>query len=60
MYSGVTNQVKKTISRFREAAYSGCFRGDGKLLAAGSEDGAVKIFDVSSRAILRSCRGHRK
>ncbi len=60
VYSGTTNQVTKTISRFREAAYSGCFRDDGKLLAAGTEDGVVKVFDVSSRAILRQCRGHRK
>ena len=43
MYSSATNQVKKTISRFKEAAYSGCFRHDGRLLAAGSEEGVVKV-----------------
>ena len=43
VYSAATNQVKKTISRFREVAYSGCFRHDGKLLAAGSEEGVVKV-----------------
>ena len=43
VYSAATNQVRKTISRFREVAYSGCFRHDGKLLAAGSEEGVVKV-----------------
>jgi hypothetical protein len=43
VYSAATNQVKKSISRFNQSAYSGCFRGDGKLLAAGSEEGVVKV-----------------
>jgi len=43
VYSSATNQVKKTVSRFKEAAYSGCFRHDGRLLAAGSEEGVVKV-----------------
>lgn len=43
VYSAATNQVKKTISRFQQSAYSGCFRHDGQLLAAGSEEGVVKV-----------------
>ena len=43
VYSSATNQIKKTVSRFKEAAYSGCFRHDGSLLAAGSEEGVVKV-----------------
>lgn len=35
--------MKKTISRFRQIAYSGTFRNDGQLLAAGSEEGVVKV-----------------
>lgn len=46
VYSGATNQVKKSISRFHQSAYSGCFRNDGKLLAAGSEEGVVKVGDA--------------
>lgn len=53
MYSAATNQVKKTISRFREVAYSGCFRHDGKLLAAGSEEGVVKV-GWSGKGVARS------
>lgn len=44
MYSASTNQVKKSISRFHQSAYSGCFRQDGQLLAAGSEEGVVKVW----------------
>lgn len=43
MYSATTNQVKKTISRFGQCAYSACFRRDGQLIAAGSEEGVVKV-----------------
>lgn len=43
VYSAATNQVKKSISRFQQIAYSGCFRNDGKLLAAGSEEGVVQV-----------------
>ena len=43
MYSEATNQIKKTISRFQQSAHSACFRADGKLLAAGSEEGVVKV-----------------
>ena len=46
MYSSVTNEVEKTISRFEEVAYSGCFRHDGQLLAAGSEGGVVKVKGI--------------
>ena len=60
IYSSTSHQVIKSVSRFTEAAYSGCFRGDGKLLAAGGHDGAVKVFEVNSRAILRQFKGHTK
>ena len=60
IYSSTSHQVIKSISRFTEAAYSGCFRGDGKLLAAGGHDGTIKVFEVKSRAILRQFKGHTK
>ncbi|XP_070543000.1 U3 small nucleolar RNA-associated protein 15 homolog [Ptychodera flava] len=60
IYSPQTNQVVKTISRFKDTAYCGSFRSDGKLLVAGSEEGAIRLFDISqaSRSILRMFRGH--
>lgn len=33
----------RSISKFADQAYCGTFRGDGKLLAAGDESGAVQV-----------------
>ena len=35
--------MKKTISKFKEAAYGGTFRNDGQLIAAGDKNGSVKV-----------------
>lgn len=59
IYDGVTGEVKKTISRFTDVAYSGTFRSDGQLLAAGGETGIVQVFDLGSRQILRQLKGHK-
>ena len=58
LYSARTNMQLKAFSRFRDVAYSGNFRSDGKLICAGGEDPIVKVFDVGSRAVLRSFKGH--
>ncbi|KAK9478727.1 WD40-repeat-containing domain protein [Lipomyces japonicus] len=52
IFSGRTRQVTKTIARFKDTAYSGEFRPDGKLLIAGDAGGLVQVFDTKSRAIL--------
>ncbi|KAG2185793.1 hypothetical protein INT43_002230 [Umbelopsis isabellina] len=59
IYSSKTHQPKKTISRFKDTAFSGTFRHDGKLVIAGDATGLVQIFDVNSRAILRQFQGHK-
>lgn len=53
-----TCSVKKTITRFKDVAYSGSFRNDGKLVVGGCEDGVVRVFDVNSRIVLRQFTGH--
>lgn len=59
LYSSVSNEVKHTVSRFKETAYSGRFRNDGKLLVAGGEEGRVKLFDVANtKSLLRVFKGH--
>jgi U3 small nucleolar RNA-associated protein 15 len=58
LYSSVTNRLKRSISRFKDVAYSASFRHDGSLLVAGSETKEIQVFDMSSRAILRTFRGH--
>ncbi|CAH0718265.1 unnamed protein product, partial [Brenthis ino] len=58
IYDPITKVVSKNISKFVEAAYGGCFRRDGRLLVAGSEEAAVKLFDVQSKNVLRVFTGH--
>ncbi|GAA6035084.1 hypothetical protein JCM8097_002176 [Rhodosporidiobolus ruineniae] len=60
IYSPKTNRVVKTISRFKETATSGEIRTDGKLAIAGDEGGLVQVFDINSRAILRTIRAHKQ
>jgi hypothetical protein len=43
VYDGLTRQVRRTFSRFKDVAYSGCFRQDGKLLVAGGQSGIVQV-----------------
>ncbi|EMR10089.1 hypothetical protein PNEG_01838 [Pneumocystis murina B123] len=59
IYSSQTRTVKKTISRFKDVAYSGEIRADGKLLIASDNTGTVQLFDISSRSILRSLYSHK-
>ena len=58
VFNPLNNSVYKTLSKFRETAYGGKFRNDGKLLCVGGDDGGVKIFDVSSKTLLRTLTGH--
>ncbi|XP_024528919.1 protein SLOW WALKER 1 [Selaginella moellendorffii] len=58
VYDGASCQVKKTISRFTDLAYSGSFRPDGQLIMAGGETGLIQIFDANSRITLRQLKGH--
>ena len=50
---------KKALSRFSDVAYSGRFRHDGRLVAAGGEEGIVRTFEASSGSSLRQLRGHK-
>ncbi|EDW06560.1 U3 small nucleolar RNA-associated protein 15 homolog [Drosophila mojavensis] len=59
IYNLVTKLVVKNLSRFQKTAYGANFRQDGRLLAAGDEEGHVKIFDTTSRNILRLFKGHK-
>ncbi|KAJ3328410.1 snoRNA-binding rRNA-processing protein [Blyttiomyces sp. JEL0837] len=46
-------------SSTRDVAFSGSIRNDGKLLVAGDAGGTVQVFDMGSRAILRTLSGHK-
>ncbi|KIV82226.1 hypothetical protein PV11_04352 [Exophiala sideris] len=54
LFSQKTRKLLKTITRFDDTAYGGEVRYDGRVLAAGDETGAIQVFDVNSRAILKT------
>lgn len=58
IYNPITKCVTKTFSKFKEAAYGGCFRKDGQLLCVGGEEAAVRLFNVNSNNMLRLFSGH--
>lgn len=60
IYGRYSQEPIKAFSRFRDAAYGATYRGDGRLLAAGSEDGGVCLLDIGGRAPLRQFEGHTK
>jgi len=60
IFSSKTRTVAKTISRFKDTVYSGNIRSDGRILVAGDKTGLVQIFDVGSRAILRTFDQHKQ
>ncbi|XP_066603059.1 U3 small nucleolar RNA-associated protein 15 homolog [Prorops nasuta] len=59
IYNPITKLVIKNLSKFKEAAYGGSFRRDGKLLCAGGEEKVVKLFDVATKNLLRVFSGHK-
>src|SRR5258708_3894890 len=75
IYAPRTQKLTKTISRFKDITRSGCIRDDGKLLVAGDDSGLIQVctlslqmvwahhiqlFDINSRAILRTFASHKQ
>ncbi|KAG6837437.1 hypothetical protein H0H93_009531 [Arthromyces matolae] len=60
IYAPRTQKITKTISRFKDVARSGTIRQDGKLVVAGDDSGLVQVFDINSRAILRTLDSHKQ
>lgn len=60
IFSTRTRKLQKTISRFSDIARSGEIRRDGRVLVAGDDGGAMQVFDVGSRAILRTWKVHKQ
>ncbi|KAF8529167.1 Trp-Asp repeat-containing protein [Hysterangium stoloniferum] len=60
IYAPRTQRITKTISRFKDVARSGCIRDDGKLIVAGDDTGLIQVFDINSRAILRTLDEHKQ
>lgn len=58
LYSSTSKETIKSFSKFNDIVYSGMFRNDGKLVVAGDEKGSIKVFDINSKGILRTFKGH--
>jgi U3 small nucleolar RNA-associated protein 15 len=52
VYAPRTQKITKTISRFKDVARSGCFRGDGKLLVAGDDSGLIQVRKTAIYACI--------
>jgi U3 small nucleolar RNA-associated protein 15 len=50
--------VHKNISRFHHPVSATAYRRDASLLACASSEGKIQVFDLSSRIVLRTFRGH--
>lgn len=60
IYSIRDGALIKTISRFENIAHSGELRRDGRLVVGADETGAIQVFDVNSRTIIKTWREHKQ
>lgn len=60
IFSVRTRKLVKTITRFADIAHSGEIRKDGRVMVAGDEMGKIQVFDVNSRAILKTWEEHKQ
>ncbi|POR31429.1 U3 small nucleolar RNA-associated protein 15 [Tolypocladium paradoxum] len=60
IFSNRTRKLVKAITRFGDVARSGELRRDGKVLVAGDDSGRMQVFDVNSRAILKTWTQHKQ
>lgn len=60
IFSIRTRRLIKTISRFDDIAHGAEIRRDGRVMLAGDESGAIQVFDVHSRAILKTWKEHKQ
>ncbi|TAQ89402.1 hypothetical protein B7494_g2272 [Chlorociboria aeruginascens] len=60
IFSIRTRKLVKTITRFSDISHSGEIRKDGRVMVAGDETGKIQVFDVNSRAILKTWEEHKQ
>lgn len=54
LYGIRSRKLEKTFTRFTDVARSGHLRSDGRVLVAGDDSGTIRVFEVGSRAILKT------
>ncbi|KAJ5930134.1 U3 small nucleolar RNA-associated protein 15 C-terminal [Penicillium verhagenii] len=60
IYSIHTRKLLRTITRFDDTVRGTDVRPDGRVLVTGDDTGTVQVFDVKSRAILKTWRDHKQ
>ena len=60
IFSVRSRKLVKTIARFDDIAHSAEIRRDGRVMVVGDETGAIQVFDIASRAILKTWREHKQ
>ncbi|MDE0021100.1 MAG: Ig-like domain-containing protein [Candidatus Poribacteria bacterium] len=51
-------QTPQTLIRHSDEIYSVAYSPDGQKIAGGSDDGTIRIWDVSDGSLIRTLRGH--
>ena len=59
IYNSKTLDVERTLNRFKTSAYGATFVSESNLVLAGSEDCFIRLFNSSSRSMLRVFKGHK-
>lgn len=60
IFSIRSRRLVKTISRFDDLAHGADIRRDGRIMVAGDETGVIQVFDINSRAILKTWKEHKQ
>lgn len=60
LFSARTRKLVKAITRFDDIAHSGELRRDERIMVAGDDTGTMQVFDINSRAILRTWKEHKQ
>ena len=60
IFSAQLRKGPKTISRFDDVVHGADIRRDGRVIAAGDDSGTIQVFDVGSRAILKTWKEHKQ
>lgn len=60
IFSVRNRKREKQISRFDDVAHGAEIRRDGRVFVAGDETGVIQVFDVHSRAILKTWKEHKQ
>ncbi|KKK14992.1 hypothetical protein P175DRAFT_0472269 [Aspergillus ochraceoroseus IBT 24754] len=60
IYSIRTRKLLRTITRFDDTVRGTDVRPDGRILVTGDDTGTIQVFDVGSRAILKTWKDHKQ